>query len=122
MTNLMDAKAKVVAWNWDDVIVPAHASGDELYRWNAEAVSKDEAEQKLTAQLTDHEAALAELEVKLVVLDRKHDEALTQRDLLISGLEALADRLYDGFLPYPNHAELREISNELRTLASEAKK
>jgi len=38
---------KVVAWR--DVIVPSHASSDQLYNWNAEAVSRDEAESKIAA-------------------------------------------------------------------------
>jgi len=38
---------KAVAWR--DVIVPSHASSDQLYNWNAEAVSRDEAESKIAA-------------------------------------------------------------------------
>ena len=54
---------KVVAWR--DVIVPSHASSDQLYNWNAEAVSRDEAESKIAAL----HSAYAELAAERDALD-----------------------------------------------------
>jgi len=49
---------KVVAWR--DVIVPSHASSDQLYNWNAEAVSRDEAESKIAALHSAYASLLEE--------------------------------------------------------------
>lgn len=82
----MDAKAKVVAWQWQG----SDGQWRECtFHGQVEYIRSGFPVRELVP-LTDHEAALAEVESRLIGYVRLSDSAITQRDTLLSGLEALA--------------------------------
>lgn len=129
----MDAKAKVVAW--EIVRYDRHDKESRevvLAPITDETVLDDGDEAFTLMRVTDHEAALAELKAQIVVLDRMHDEAITQRDQvlreklsLLSAMEALAGELDSATrspdVTVPQYTRLAGMADEFRQLANSAK-
>ena len=125
MTNLMDAKAKVVAWRYVDQNGFLRVSLDR--NWHGTECTP-------LIPLTDHESALADLRGKLNdALGATHGymQALAaveqKHQTLFTGLEALAYDMnnslgHDDHGSYISEQTIVGWAERLSTLASEAKK